>query len=76
MARHTTGKIQLFSKKLRKNKRLHIRDDEVFGFMGFSFFSMKLGDDGDGPFLCKKFSCIIRSIGLNGHTLRNIDVDG
>ena len=76
MARHTTGKIQSVFKILEKNnnnKWLHIRGDGVFGF---SFFSVRLGDDGDGPFLCKKLSCIIRSIGLNGHTLCDIDVDG
>ena len=71
------AKIQSVFKILKKNsKRLHIRDDGVFGFRNFSFFSLKLRDDGDGPFLCEKLSCVIRSIGLDGHTLRDVNVDG
>ena len=71
------AKSKVFSKYLKKNiyinEWLHIRDNGVFGF---SFFSVKLGNGGDEPFLCKKFSCIIERIGLNGHTLRDIYVDG
>ena len=71
------AKIQRVFKILKKNsKRLHIRDNGVFGFWSFSFFSLKLKDDGDGLFLCEKVSCIIRSVGLDGHTLRDVDVDG
>ena len=71
------AKIQRVFKILKKNgKQLHIRDDGVFGFWSFSFFSLKLRDDGDGPFLCEKVSCIIRGVGLDGHTLRDVDVDG
>ena len=69
--------LKILKKKKKKNsKRLHIRDDGVFGFWNFFFFSLKLRDDGDGPFLCEKVSCIIRSVGLDGHTLRDVDVDG
>ena len=77
-ALHTTGKkSKEFSKYFKKNsKRLHIRDDGVFGLRSFSFFSLKLRDDGDAPFLCEELSCVIRSIGLDGHTLRDVDVDG
>ena len=71
------AKIQRVFKILKKNgKRLHIMDDGVLGFWSFSFFSLKLRDDGDGPFLCEKVSCIIRGVGLDGHTLRDVDVDG
>ena len=71
------AKIQSVFKILKKNsKRLHIRDDGVFGLGSFSFFSLRLRDDGDGPLLCEKISCVIRSIGLDGHTLRDVDVDG
>ena len=78
MALHTTGKnLKSFQNTFKKNgKRLHIRDDGVFGFWSFSFFSLKLRNDGDGPFLCEKVSCIIRGVGLDGHTLRDVDVDG
>ena len=78
MAQHTTGKIQIVFKILEKSKQLglHVRNDGIFGFKGLSIFSMNLGDDGDGPFLCKKFICVIGSIRLNGHSLRDIDVDG
>ena len=58
------------------SERLNVRDDGVFGFRSFSFFNLKLRGDGDGPFLCEKLSYIIRSIGLDGHTLRDVDVDG
>ena len=44
--------------------------------MGLLFFSLNLGDDGDGHFLCEKFICIIGSIWLNGRSLHDIDVDG
>ena len=71
------AKIQRVFKILKKNgKRLHVRDDGVFSFWSFSFFSLRLRDGGDGPFLCEKVSRIIRGVWLDGHTLRNVDVDG
>ena len=81
MALHTTGKnAKEFSKYLKKKKkigkRLRVRDDGVFGFWSFSFFSVRLKDGGDGPFLCEKVSRIIRGVWLDGHTLRDVDVDG
>ena len=78
MALHTTGKnTKEFSKYLEKNdKRLHVRDDGVFCFRSFSFFSLRLLDGGDGPFLCEKVSRIIRGVWLDRHTLRDINVDG
>ena len=68
--------FKILKKKKKNSKQLHIRDDRVFGFRSFSFFSLKLRDDGDGPFLCEKLSCVVRSIELDGHTLRDVDVDG
>ena len=72
------AKIQRVFKILKEknSKRLHVRDDRVFSFWSFSFFSLRLKDDGDGPLLCEKVSCIIRGVWLDGHTLRNVDVDG
>ena len=70
------AKIQRVFKILKKNSKLHIRDDGVFGLGSFSFFSLRLRDDGDGPLLCEKISYVIRSIRLDGHTLRDVDVDG
>ena len=70
------AKIQRVFKILKKNgKRLHVRDDGVFGFWSFPFFSLRLRDDGDGPFLCEEVSGIIRGVWLDGHTLRDVDVD-
>ena len=69
--------FKILKKKKKKNsKRLHIRDDGVFGLRSLSFFSLRLRDDGDGPLLCEKLSGVIKSIGLYGHILHDVDVDG
>ena len=65
MARHTTGKIQLFSKYLEKvNKCLHIRNDGVFGCIGF-FLRLNLRDDGARHLFCKKLVRIVRQVRMN-----------
>ena len=33
-------------------------------------------DDGNRPLLCKKVGCVIRGVWLDGHTLRDVDIDG
>ena len=71
------AKIPRVLKILKKNdKQLHIRDDGVIGLRSLSFFSLGLRDGGDGPFFREKISCVVRSIGLDGHTLRDVYVDG
>ena len=72
MARHTTGKIQLFSKYLEKvNKCLHIRNDGVFGCTSFFFLRLDLRDDKAWHLFCKNLVRIVRQVRMNGRSLRN-----